>query len=215
MNKKSLIVSLLPIIILLMPYFYLKVKNYSLYNDVTSTEKHTQGIEHDCKRVFIYCNKAEENLIEHNRWILFPIIILPLFLVMNIFRRKYTSTFIYCFILITAMGWYVIHYFPLNSIEADMNTINDSYDKKKFLTAKGFIEVLHRQPSGGHDQGDVILINGNKFIIDHYIISNYGYTTTINNGGILSEKKYVYIKYLNESSNSDNINNIIEIAVPN
>ncbi len=54
---------------------------------------------------------------------------------------------------------------------------------------EGIVEVLHEQPSAGHDSGDRIRIGGREFEVNYYY-STLGYNRTISHGGQLKNGVY-------------------------
>jgi hypothetical protein len=71
-----------------------------------------------------------------------------------------------------------------------------SYANQQYKIAEGAVQVLHIQPSSGHDRGDVVQIGETQFEVDAYT-SSCGYTTTISHGGVLTQGTYARVFYDN------------------
>ena len=62
--------------------------------------------------------------------------------------------------------------------------------------ADGTVHVLHRQPESGHAEGDVIMINGVRLVVDYFELTP-AYRRTIAHGGVLHEGKTVRVWHHN------------------
>lgn len=64
--------------------------------------------------------------------------------------------------------------------------IVSAYEHGEYKVAEGVVHVLHKQPSGGHDKGDILRIGNNEFEIDYFQFTP-GYDLTIAHGGALKD----------------------------
>jgi hypothetical protein len=72
------------------------------------------------------------------------------------------------------------------------------YEKDRYEIVEGEVQVLHEQPESGHDNGDLIEINGKTFEID-YFVATVGYKDTIAHGGLLREGVNARIYYYEDT----------------
>ena len=68
------------------------------------------------------------------------------------------------------------------------------YNTEQYKIAEGYVNVLHKQPAYGHDDGDMVEIDGTKFVIDNFTPTS-SYDMTITNGGVLKEGVYARVYY--------------------
>ncbi len=80
------------------------------------------------------------------------------------------------------IGKYSKQYFSLKYAKENGN----------YTIVEGKVEVLHEQPEGGHDKGDIIVIDGVKFIINYFVLTP-AYKTTIAHGGVLKKDAHVRV----------------------
>lgn len=76
----------------------------------------------------------------------------------------------------------------------DRDALIEAYKSENYQIAEGIVEVLHEQPSGGHDKGDIIVVNDVRFEID-YFTSTRAYNKTIAYEGVLKDGVYAKIYY--------------------
>lgn len=72
--------------------------------------------------------------------------------------------------------------------------LQNVYDSQQYKITEGIVHVLHTQPAGGHDIGDIIRVGDVEFEINAFAIA-FGYTRTLAHGGALTEGTYVRIYY--------------------
>ena len=68
----------------------------------------------------------------------------------------------------------------------------DAYYSGNYEILEGPVQVLHQEPKGGHDSGDLIRINQREIEFS-YFTSTPAYNQTISHGGVLKEGVYTKI----------------------
>ena len=72
------------------------------------------------------------------------------------------------------------------------NRLVSAYKNGEYDIAEGIVHVLHTQPRGGHDKGDIVRIGNDEFVIDYHKFT-VGYDLTITNGGVLKDGIYARV----------------------
>lgn len=72
------------------------------------------------------------------------------------------------------------------------NRLVSAYKRGEYEVAKGIVHVLHKQPAGGHDKGDIFRIGDDEFVINYFRFTP-GYNLTIANGGVLKDGVYAKV----------------------
>ncbi|HQX17039.1 MAG TPA: hypothetical protein PLA27_11500 [Anaerolineales bacterium] len=72
--------------------------------------------------------------------------------------------------------------------------LTSAYRNREYKIVEGYVEVLHKEPEGGHDTGDVIRINGVEFELSCFH-NTFGYNKTIVFGGVLNEGVFATVYY--------------------
>jgi hypothetical protein len=75
----------------------------------------------------------------------------------------------------------------------DYRELLDIYQAHRSLVVEGQVHVLHEQALGGHDDPDLVEIDGAIFEIADAV--SFGYTQTIARGGVLTEGSPVIVYY--------------------
>jgi hypothetical protein len=83
------------------------------------------------------------------------------------------------------------------ALEQEYEHLLSVYNKQQYQIAEGVIEVLHTQPAGGHDKGDIIKIGGTELEINYYT-STFGYNKTLSHDGVLAAGRYARIYYADD-----------------
>lgn len=78
--------------------------------------------------------------------------------------------------------------------QQEYQALLDIYNRQQYKIAEGQVEVLHTQPSEGHDTGDLLRIGGVELEVDAFL-STFGYRQTISHGGALAEGVYARVFY--------------------
>ncbi|CAG0973664.1 hypothetical protein ANAEL_01321 [Anaerolineales bacterium] len=68
------------------------------------------------------------------------------------------------------------------------------YDNRQYEIVEGVVHVIHLEPEGGHDSGDIIEINKVEFELSCYH-DTLGYNKTIVYGGVLTEGTFARVFY--------------------
>lgn len=103
------------------------------------------------------------------------------------------------FVLFWAVVWSSIHGALLISQLNDYSDIVNIYNNGSYSIAEGKVKVIHEEPAGGHDKGDVILVDGTEFEFSYYRHFFY-YHQTISHGGVLKEGVYARLTYVKNPS---------------
>jgi hypothetical protein len=72
--------------------------------------------------------------------------------------------------------------------------LSSAYNNRKYMITEGVVHVLHLEPEGGHDAGDIIQINGVEFEFSCFH-NTFGYNKTIVFGGVLTEGTFARVFY--------------------
>ena len=48
------------------------------------------------------------------------------------------------------------------------NKLVSAYEHGEYNIVEGIVHVLHMQPAGGHDKGDILRIGNDEFVIDYF-----------------------------------------------
>jgi len=72
--------------------------------------------------------------------------------------------------------------------------LSNAYNNREYMMAEGVVDVLHLEPEGGHDAGDIIQINGVEFEFSCFH-DTLGYNKTIVFGGVLTEGTFARVFY--------------------
>ena len=86
--------------------------------------------------------------------------------------------------------WLFMHDFP--STFWHIEGLVDTYKKQRYEVVEGEVTVLHEQPVTGHSRGDVIVVNGTQFEVNHFLMTP-AYRDTIAHGGALKNGVYTRI----------------------
>ncbi len=90
--------------------------------------------------------------------------------------------------------------------------ITNIYNSHSYSVVEGKVNVIHEESAGGHDIGDVILVNGTKFVFSYYIYS-LGYHQTISHDGVLKDGVIARLTYYNDVSHGKTNNVILKVEV--
>ena len=69
------------------------------------------------------------------------------------------------------------------------------YQNKEYKIVEGIVNVLHLEPEGGHDTGDIIKIDGVEFELSCFSGAIFEYNKTIVYGGVLTEGTFARVFY--------------------
>jgi hypothetical protein len=161
--------------------------------------------------VFVFTDKAQRLLGEAQGNVIFDIVIVIVciaFLVYTAFvkYRKEKSV-----IAGSALGVIVFLFFfsswfmneigqqqYLRNKYSEATTI---YQNREYKIVEGIVSVLHMEPEGGHDSGDIIKINDVEFEF-RCASDTFGYNKTIVYGGVLTEGTFARVFYYQEEDQS-------------
>lgn len=75
--------------------------------------------------------------------------------------------------------------------------LKSQYDAGQYQIAQGSVHVLHTQPAGGHEKGDVLVVGtaGPGPLEVNYFTDTCAYKTTIAYNGVLTENAYARVYY--------------------
>jgi hypothetical protein len=90
--------------------------------------------------------------------------------------------------------WSIVHVAVYTITWAQVGSLAAAYRSGRCHVVEGDVTVLHEQPRHGHDDGDIVSIDGVVFEID-YFGSSGGYRQTIAHGGLLTDGAYVRVYY--------------------
>ena len=77
----------------------------------------------------------------------------------------------------------------INSIVQSHRLVS-AYKHGECEVAEGIVHVLHNQPAGDNDKGDIVRIGNDEFIINYFRFTP-GYDLTIAHGGALKNRVYL------------------------
>jgi hypothetical protein len=148
------------------------------------------------KTAFVISLWSNGNLAEYIFRIIIPLVIIPIFILVDRKRKNTTKphqAFVSkIFIWMVLPFWMVLHAFFGFQYYLKTKELVDLYQKDKFQITEGLVHVIRQQPYQGHAPGDLIEVSGNKFVIDQFTQSPC-YTKTIAYDGILREATRVRI----------------------
>jgi hypothetical protein len=84
------------------------------------------------------------------------------------------------------------------------------YQNKEYKIVEGRVSVLHEEPEGGHDSGDIIKIDGIAFELSCFR-TTFGYNKTIVYGGVLTEGTFARVFYYQTEDQSNRSRIILRI----
>lgn len=148
--------------------------------------------------VFIFTQNRDAIIYRYAFYLLLGVIALclGLYRAWRVKRRidygseRFTSVFF----ILWALGWGVISGSTLYSQIKDYSELYRIYYEGNYSVVEGNVVVLHEQPSGGHDRGDVIVVDGIEFEFS-YFSETFGYNQTISHGGALTDGRPVRLIY--------------------
>lgn len=126
----------------------------------------------------------------YNGWASILCIVIFLFLFAVAVRKRDHSKRQYMFfplILVFVFGnQYRSAHNNLNYLSTQYTELMEVYNSRQYQVVEGAVHILHMQPEGGHDSGDIIQIDGVE--LEFSCFSNtLGYNKTIVFGGVLTE----------------------------
>lgn len=98
------------------------------------------------------------------------------------------------FITFWATLWILFHIPLLELGTSKTESLLEIYQSGKCNITEGVVEVLHEQPSGGHDAGDQIKIGNETFTFSYFTVTP-AYKQTISHGGALQEGAYARLHH--------------------
>lgn len=116
------------------------------------------------------------------------------------------------FILFWAIIWIGIHGLSLGMQVVTYSELLNIYNKHLYSVVEGKVQVIHEQPRGGHDRGDLIVVGDKEFEFS-YFEESFGYHQTISNGGVLKEGVYARLTYCKNPSPFETNNIILRVEL--
>jgi hypothetical protein len=98
------------------------------------------------------------------------------------------------FITFWSIMWLSFHIPLLQLGTSKTESLLEIYQSGKCSIVEGMVEVLHEQPSSGHDSGDEIKIGSKTFTIN-YFTATPAYKKTISHGGVLRQDVYAKLHH--------------------
>jgi hypothetical protein len=74
----------------------------------------------------------------------------------------------------------------------------NAYETKQYHVVEGEVRVLREQPRTGHSSGDIIVVNGVRFEVNHFLYTP-AYRDTIAYGGALKNGVYARIYHSDDA----------------
>lgn len=97
-------------------------------------------------------------------------------------------------VIIFSSLWITLHLLLILPQYQDYLEAKQIYNNEQYQIAEGIVHVVHMQPESGHDEGDIIEINGTQLEVN-FFDSTFGYKNTIAHGGVLKEGIYARLYY--------------------
>jgi hypothetical protein len=97
-----------------------------------------------------------------------------------------------------------------NYLSKEYAELTTAYENREFKIVEGVVHVLHLEPEGGHDSGDIIEINGVEFEFSCFH-DTLGYNKTIVFGGVLTEGTFARVFYYQTEDQSSRGKLILQI----
>jgi hypothetical protein len=116
------------------------------------------------------------------------------------------------FALFWAGTWIALHYGAYAAEKAQYARLQEIYATKQYSIAEGIVHVLHVQPGGGHDRGDIIQINGTELEVDAFLVT-FGYSKSITHGGVLTDGAYARVYYTDDGKGNPWSRTILRVDV--
>jgi hypothetical protein len=116
------------------------------------------------------------------------------------------------FLLFWAIIWVGIHGLLLGMQVVTYLELLNIYNNHLYSVVEGKVQVIHEQPSGGHDRGDLIIVGDKEFEFS-YFEESFGYHQTISNGGVLKEGVYARLTYCENPSPYETNNVILRVEI--
>ncbi len=121
-----------------------------------------------------------------------------IYLFLRLTNRKSTLGWTYCkedfYVLFFGVAGCLIST-PFVLIDRhNANQLCEAYEQNRIQTVEGVVKVEHKQPETGHDEGDIICVDGKRFEIDYFVLTR-AYRQTIAHGGVLKDGQYAKIYY--------------------
>lgn len=99
--------------------------------------------------------------------------------------------------LLLCVNWFIGEVRYYKYLENEYSKLTTIYREQEYKVVEGFIEVLHEQPEGGHDAGDIFRIDEIEFELSCFS-DTFGYNRTIVYGGALTEGVFARVYYYQE-----------------
>jgi hypothetical protein len=154
--------------------------------------------------VFIFTDKAQKLLGEAKGNLYFDVFLVLVsiaFLLYGIYMKTRDKKRSIALVIIVGLCFLIFsvswsnnenqHYRYLSNQYSELTSI---YKNQEYKIAEGYIEVLHKEPEGGHDTGDIIRIDGVEFELSCFH-NTFGYNRTIVFGGVLTEGAFATVYY--------------------
>jgi hypothetical protein len=120
-----------------------------------------------------------------------------IFIAVTLFCKEYYEDRRYIFPALLFLAFFGSHFFKSNQSNdyiKEYSKLTTIYNNREYKVVEGFVHVLHLEPEGGHDSGDIIQINKVEFEISCYA-DILGYNKTIVRGGVLTEGTFAKVYY--------------------
>lgn len=154
--------------------------------------------------VFLFTDKAQKLLGEAKGNLYFDVLLVLVsiaFLLYAVYiktrdKKRSIALFIIvglCFLMFS-VSWFNNENHYYRYLSNQYSELTSIYKNREYKIAEGYVEVIHKEPEGGHDTGDIIRINGDEFELSCFH-NTFGYNRTIVFGGVLTEGAFATVYY--------------------
>ena len=169
--------------------------------------------------VFIFTDKALK-LIANSRGNIYSYTlafilcsVLVIFIVTQLSRKENQLNRKYIYVALVFLALFGSHFlkgYQSNDYIKEYTKLTNIYDNQEYKIVEGIVHVLHLEPEGGHDIGDIIQINKVEFEFSCYH-NTLGYNKTVVFGGVLTEGTFARVYYYQTEGQSSRDTIILRI----
>ena len=159
--------------------------------------------KHNLMTVFIFSDKAQK-LVANSYGNIYSYILaiilcsaLVIFIATALFRKQnhIDRKYIYgALIFLAIFDSHFLKGYQSNDYIKEYTQLKTIYENQEYKIIEGIVHVLHLEPEGGHDSGDIIQINEIEFELSCFH-NTLGYNKTIVYGGVLTEGTFARVYY--------------------
>ena len=169
--------------------------------------------------VFVFTDKAQRliansqgNIYSYSLAIILCSM-LVIFIGATLFCKEYYEDRRYIFPALLFLAFFGSRFFKSSQSDnyiKEYSKLTTIYNNREYKIVEGFVHVLHLEPEGGHDSGDIIQINKVEFEISCFD-DTLGYNKSIVYGGVLTENTFARVYYYPTDDLSSRGNIILRI----